>query len=576
MPKEGMFVKEGGTPGAAAAALGAAAVAAAVASGVFQEAWGSMRFGRAPGAEALVLAAAVAAVAALSLRRGRWRWWMRPDFVLAWSATAFGILAAWVMATQHTGRVDGRWCSWLEDDPMVSFQYARHLASGAGLVWTRGQRVEGFSNPLWTLLMAAVLALKIPRAAAPAVMLAINLALGLAALPAVARLARALGAAPSAAAWAAAGLGLSYEWVWAAASGMETTALACLCAWAFAGIAEARAAGRPVPGWVPALAGAAALLRFDGALPAGIIVGATLAVEGPRRWKDALWVAVPLAGWQVLRLAYFHAWIPNTVLLKMGPWPGRWRAGCLYDLRLDFQSRLALLAALSSLAWRRLRPWGLVFVAVLLYGCATAGDFYPGTRYLAWGWPLLWALAAAALCAWIRRPGLAAAAMALAALWSYQAFWAFPGLMRGGWRAGAERVAVARLMDAVVPPGQRVASDWAGTFYYYSDVQGEDLLGKCDPVVAAARPDPGLGPTAHDKMDLAYSLGEVRPDWVLLVPPGQDPGLRWLHTAYDARIWNDPLFAAHCRASARLVGGHWALCRCRWGDPRGGSHPHPR
>ncbi|TMD96431.1 MAG: hypothetical protein E6I76_07800, partial [Chloroflexi bacterium] len=43
------------------------------------------------------------------------------------------------------------------DDPYVSFRYASHLASGSGLVFNPGEHVEGYSNLLWTLLLAAVI-----------------------------------------------------------------------------------------------------------------------------------------------------------------------------------------------------------------------------------------------------------------------------------------------------------------------------------------------------------------------------------------------------------------------------------
>jgi len=43
----------------------------------------------------------------------------------------------------------------LFDDAMVSMRYARNLAEGHGLVWNPGgERVEGYSNPLWVLYMA--------------------------------------------------------------------------------------------------------------------------------------------------------------------------------------------------------------------------------------------------------------------------------------------------------------------------------------------------------------------------------------------------------------------------------------
>lgn len=43
------------------------------------------------------------------------------------------------------------------DDAFISFRYARNLANGDGLVYNVGERVEGFTNFLWTLIMAVVI-----------------------------------------------------------------------------------------------------------------------------------------------------------------------------------------------------------------------------------------------------------------------------------------------------------------------------------------------------------------------------------------------------------------------------------
>src|SRR5215470_15559653 len=53
-------------------------------------------------------------------------------------------------------RADGRLAFALFDDAMVSMRYARNLAEGLGLVWNPGERVEGYTDLLWTLWMAAI------------------------------------------------------------------------------------------------------------------------------------------------------------------------------------------------------------------------------------------------------------------------------------------------------------------------------------------------------------------------------------------------------------------------------------
>ncbi len=42
----------------------------------------------------------------------------------------------------------------LVDDAFISFRYAENLVEGHGLVWNAGERVEGYSNFLWVMLIA--------------------------------------------------------------------------------------------------------------------------------------------------------------------------------------------------------------------------------------------------------------------------------------------------------------------------------------------------------------------------------------------------------------------------------------
>jgi arabinofuranosyltransferase len=53
---------------------------------------------------------------------------------------AIGILIAWLSR-------------FVQDDAFISFRYAQHLAEGQGLVWNAGERVEGYTNFLWTVCL---------------------------------------------------------------------------------------------------------------------------------------------------------------------------------------------------------------------------------------------------------------------------------------------------------------------------------------------------------------------------------------------------------------------------------------
>lgn len=42
----------------------------------------------------------------------------------------------------------------IQDDAFISFRYAYNLVNGIGLVWNEGERIEGYTNFLWTLAMS--------------------------------------------------------------------------------------------------------------------------------------------------------------------------------------------------------------------------------------------------------------------------------------------------------------------------------------------------------------------------------------------------------------------------------------
>jgi len=52
--------------------------------------------------------------------------------------------------------------AWMCDDSFISIRYAENLSNGLGLVYNVGERVEGYTNLSWTLLLAAGFALGLP------------------------------------------------------------------------------------------------------------------------------------------------------------------------------------------------------------------------------------------------------------------------------------------------------------------------------------------------------------------------------------------------------------------------------
>ncbi|MGB1277113.1 MAG: hypothetical protein ACPG77_15320, partial [Nannocystaceae bacterium] len=60
-----------------------------------------------------------------------------------------GVVALVLAFAIHAGAWD-----FLCDDAYISFRYARHLADHGALEYNLGERVEGYTNFLWVLLLA--------------------------------------------------------------------------------------------------------------------------------------------------------------------------------------------------------------------------------------------------------------------------------------------------------------------------------------------------------------------------------------------------------------------------------------
>lgn len=67
----------------------------------------------------------------------------------AWTWAALALLFALGMARAWQ-------LAWICDDAFISLRYADNLVAGHGLVYNPGERVEGYTNLLWTLLLAAL------------------------------------------------------------------------------------------------------------------------------------------------------------------------------------------------------------------------------------------------------------------------------------------------------------------------------------------------------------------------------------------------------------------------------------
>lgn len=71
--------------------------------------------------------------------------------IQAFYQTRFNIILAVIVMELALAAWSNRF---IQDDAFVSFRYAENLVNGHGLVWNVGERVEGYTNFLWTLAMS--------------------------------------------------------------------------------------------------------------------------------------------------------------------------------------------------------------------------------------------------------------------------------------------------------------------------------------------------------------------------------------------------------------------------------------
>lgn len=213
---------------------------------------------------------------------------------------------------------------WGNDDAYISYRYAENLARGQGLVFNRGERVEGYSNFLYVLAMTPAFWLT-SRDGVYFFSVLLNFILTTGALWVFTRYVRKKLGERSALAGALL-LALCLPlWV-IVASGLETclVLLITLAVW----VTTERVADDPTPRHLAELCGLivlSLLARVDGFLVPGIVV---LYLLLKRRVRPAMVCAftmvVAQGGFELWRWGYYRALLPTTYYVKVaGPMGAR-------------------------------------------------------------------------------------------------------------------------------------------------------------------------------------------------------------------------------------------------------------
>ena len=272
------------------------------------------------------------------------------------------------------------------DDAYISFRYARNLAHGLGLVYNAGERIEGYTNFLWTLILAAGIKLGIdPHTTAKL----LGGAAALGALWVVWRLSEKLlpfRYVPALATWL---LASSMTFAGYSVLGLETALFIFLVLLGLLLTVEEseRPERFPYSGLVYALA---ALTRPE----APLFLGLAMLVLGKRMFRrqnllrGAIFAAV--VGMHLLwRHSYYGAWLPNTFSAKTGSLSSQIPQGIEYvGAWLGTAGAIFWFALLGlTLTLSRRTTLGLAVVAtagaVCLYVVVVGGDWMPVFRFMA-------------------------------------------------------------------------------------------------------------------------------------------------------------------------------------------------
>ena len=397
------------------------------------------------------------------------------------------------------------------DDMYISACFGRSLFEGHGFVWYEGApRVEGISNPLWTVVIGALH--KLPGFTEDRLglfVILLNAALLLGVLAFFARSASyALGESSHtslAAAWL---LPWSITLTYWSAEGFEVALLAALT---LAGMYLAlvpRTRSRAIGLGLLLTAGVATRMDFV-VLASAVCLIAISHDRGPR--ITLVWTALVcvllIAALLVARRVYYGDWLPNTYYLKTTGWPlaARLRRGAQQNSALMISATLAFAplllprvrANLAAILPCVVAGW-TAFAAAVLYSTYVGGDAWnlvagydrhtaAASVILSWSNCLL--ICGAARARWTR---------VLTAAWSLllvaAPVFANDGagqIQRGVFAASSrlrtnERdwIEYGKQLREISLPGARIAVCPAGAIIYFSHRGGVDLLGKVDPYVA--------------------------------------------------------------------------------------------
>lgn len=488
--------------------------------------------------------------------------------------TVFWSLLIWGL---RTAVVNGERYYFLADDMMISMRAARNFADGLGLDWNPGERLEVFTNLLWTLLMSATDLLRLPDRLASIPMMVISVIGGVACLPLAQRWAQALGANAATQRLLLMAMMVNAVLTTNVVVAFEQVYIVTILMAALLFFLQDIQTGALRP-WGYLCLGIIPLFRMDAAI-LSVATGLWVIYEHPRRLKVIYCLVlgvVPSIIATVARHAYYGDWLPNTYYLKMVGWPDRIHTGLHYTKGFLYGYGWAfVLIALAM--WRGGLRWNAAWRAVLIicfaqlaYGAYIGGDVLGVHRVFAAVVVLLLAAGFTASQTLFNNKHVTAVIAVVAATLLARSSYIIPGLAEV-WRQDSNNIQLALKLNEEIPTAL-IAEGYAGNLFYFAPkVRGIDVLGKTDAHIAHMNvPHHGNTP-GHNKFDFDYSIGVRHPDYVIALYEGASPDAETLAKVdgdwnFPRYQWFNTAFREHCLPHPMPWNTWRTVFRCDWSN----------
>ena len=404
------------------------------------------------------------------------------------------------------------------DDDYICYRYARNLAEGLGLVFNAGERVEGYTTPLWVFLHAAWQGLggDSPR-------LAVGAGIGAFVLSVAALVGfdRRRGAFPA----AAFVLSACPAMAWHSVAGLGTTLFGLF-------LLSALLCGARRPLVMGLCLAAACAMRQEAVL---FVLPLMLWLRGGARTRAVAPALLVLAGWTAFRWFYYGRLLPMTYSAKKLPVAEDLAYGWRYFVDASGNLFWPLWLALAGwAAWRKQGPQQPVWRAFALgaalhsaYVVWVGGDFMVLSRFFVPVLPVLLLMAwepcfQKPLSAAQRRRSLApwGAALACMVLMQWNQFEPHEEsrstrqLIQQGFKQRWLRLG--EHFGAHFPKQTKVALSPIGAFGWASNLHVVDILGLTNQSVVGDKPDTDFVKVkGHHRSDFDWVLDQ-NPEFVIL------------------------------------------------------------